>query len=301
MKLKKYRAFQMLEFAAAMVGALPFIVLPRVLSFRVGEVIGDVMFQAMPRRRAIGYKNLNIAFGDELSPQAKTQILRSTFRNLGKSLAEVIHFPRMNKAYLQEKIRIVGQEHYHEARAKGKGVIYLAAHIGNWEMTSHVQSAAGYPMHIVVRPLDNGYLDRVLSRLRTLHGNTVLARGNGLKLIMTALKKKETVGILMDQNTLKSRGIFVDFFGTPACTVPVIPLLALRLEVPVIPAFLVRTGFDTHTLYIHEELEMVRTGDSQKDIAVNTALCNKTIEKVIRQYPDQWFWIHNRWKNQPDT
>lgn len=300
MKLKKYRIFQLLEFMAAMLGALPFIGLPRTLAFRFGEWIGEAMYWLMPRRRAIGFRNLDIAFGDELSVAEKRRILRLTFKNLGKSLAEVLHFPNMSREYLREKVTIIGQEHYLAAKEQGKGVIFLAAHIGNWEMISHAQSAAGYPLNIVVRPLDNPYLDRLVTKRREMFGNTVLARRNGFKYILAALRNKETVGILMDQNTLRSRGIFVDFFSKPACTIPVIALLALRYQVPVLPAFLVRTGFDTHTIYIHEAVDIVRTGDAQQDIETNTARFNQMIEDFIRKYPDQWFWIHNRWKSQPE-
>ncbi len=303
MKLKKYPLVQQLEFAAAMVGALPFFVLPRILAFRLGEWIGDTMYWCMPRRRAIGLKNLTIAFGAELSDQEKTRILRLTFRNLGKSIAELLYYPRMNRAYFQEKTTIIGQEHYLTAKEQDKGVIFLAAHIGNWEMTPQVQSAAGgYPLHVVVRPLDNPYLDRLVTKRREMFGSTMLSRRSGFKEILAVLRKKEAVGILMDQNTLLSRGgIFVDFFGKPACTTPVIALLALRYNVPVLPAFVVRTGFDTHTLYIGPEVEILRTGDTQKDIELNTARCNTVLEDFIRKYPDQWFWIHNRWKIQPDN
>ncbi len=299
MKLKKLRFVQWIEYVVVMALAFPFYLLPHTIAFRLGELVGDFMYRIMSRRRAIGYKNLDIAFGDKLSPQEKQQILRSNFRNLGKSLVEIIHFQKMTKSYLREKVKIVGQENYLAAMDKGKGMIYLTAHFGNWEISSHAQSAAGYPLSIVVRPLDNPYLDEVTTRLRTMYGNKLLARRNGLKQIISALKNKEAVGILMDQNTPRSKGIFVDFFGKPACTVPVIAILTLRYSVPVIPGFIVRTGFDTHTLYLGPEIEIQRTGDAQKDIEVNTANFNKIIEDFIRRYPDQWFWIHNRWKNQP--
>jgi KDO2-lipid IV(A) lauroyltransferase len=301
MKLKKLRVVQWIEYAAAMTLALPFYLLPHSIAFRGGELIGDLLYRILSRRRAIGYKNLNIAFGNELSEEEKQRILKSNFRNLGKSLVEVIHFPKVSKSYLQKKIMILGQENYLAAMSKGKGIIYLTAHFGNWEMSSHAQSAAGHPLSIVVRPLDNPYLDNIVTKLRTIHGNKLLARRKGLKQMISALKNKEAVGILMDQNASRSKGIFVDFFGKPACTVPVIALLALRYEAPVIPGFIVRTGFDTHTLYLGPEIEIQRTGDAQKDIEANTAHFNTIIENFIRRYPDQWFWIHNRWKNQPKS
>ena len=299
MKLKKSRIIQLIEFVAAMAFTLPFYLLPHKLAFRAGEQVGEFMYRIMSRRRQIGYKNLTIAFGNELSDQEKHQILRANFRNLGKALVEVLHFPKMNKSYLREKVTIVGQENYLAAQQKGRGMIYLTAHVGNWEMSSHAQSAAGYPSSIVVRPLDNHFLDKIVSRRRTMYGNKLLARRKGLKQIIAALKQNEGVGILMDQNTKRKQGIFVDFFGKPACTTPVIAMLALRYDVPVIPGFIVRTGFDTHTLHLGPEIAIQKTGDIQKDIEVNTALFNKIIEDFIRQYPDQWFWIHNRWKTQP--
>jgi KDO2-lipid IV(A) lauroyltransferase len=299
MKLKKLRIVQLIEYAAAMVFALPLYLLPHVVAFRVGEWLGELLYWIMRRRKAIGYKSLTIAFGNQLSEQKKQHILRITFRNLGKSVVEELHFPKMSTSYLREKVTVVGQEHYLAAASKGKGIICLNAHIGNWEMSSHAWSAIGCPLNIVVRPLDNQFLDKLVTKLRTMHGNKLLTRRNSLRQIVAALQNKEIVGILMDQNTLRSRGIFVDFFGKPACTIPVIAVLALRYDVPVLPTFIVRTGFDTHTLYIGQKIEIKRTGDSQQDIAINTAAFNRVIEDFIRQHPDQWFWIHNRWKVQP--
>ncbi|GAK50955.1 lipid A biosynthesis acyltransferase [Candidatus Moduliflexus flocculans] len=301
MKLNKFRFVQFLEFAAAMTFAWPLSALPLRLALKIGEIFGIGMYWLLRRRRKLGFRNLTIAFGDTLSEQQKEAILKTTFRNLGKSIVETLHFPTMSKEYLAEHVEIIGLEHYFAAKAKGRGVLCLTGHIGNWEMSSHAHSAAGHPMSIVVRPLDNAYLNRTVERLRTLHGNRLLARGqNGLKQILAALKAREMVGILMDQNTRRSKGIFVDFFGKPACTIPVIPLIALRYDVPVISAFVVRTGFDTHRLLIGAEIEMERTGDMQNDLVINTAKLNRMLEEIIRQYPDQWFWVHNRWKTQPE-
>lgn len=299
--MKRYTSqlVRFLEYVAAMTATCPFRFLPHKMAFRLGELVGDLLYRTMPRRREIGYQNLSIAFGNALSDQEKHQILRTNFRNLGKSLAELLQFPKMTPEYLRDKVTIVGQEHFFRAKQKGRGVIYLTGHVGNWEMSSHAQSARGNSLSIVVRPLDNRYLDQILTRIRTMYGNKLLARRSGLRQIITALKNKEAVGILMDQNALRSRGIFVDFFGKPACTVPVIAILALRYHVPVIPGFIVRTGFDTHTLHLGPEVDIQRTGNTQKDIETNTLRFNGIIEDFIRQYPEQWFWIHNRWKTRP--
>lgn len=299
MKLKNLHIIQLVEYLAIMVVALPLYWMPRRMALWAGEFIGTLMYYLLPRRRQIGFNNLTIAFGDSMSDQERERILRSNFRNLGKSIVEVLHFPKMSRDDVRAKVTIVGQENCVNAMSKGRGMIYLAAHIGNWEMSSFAQSAAGYPANIVVRPLDNRYLNNFMVKVRTMYGHTILARRNGMRDMMAALKRKEAVGILMDQNAKRSQGIFVDFFGKPASTVPVIAILALRYDVPVIPGFIVRTGFDTHTLYFGEKIEIERTGDAKKDIELNTARLNKVLEDFIRQYPDQWFWIHNRWKTQP--
>jgi len=299
-KLNKFRIVQFLEFAAAMSFAWPLSALPLRFALKVGECIGVGMYWLLKRRRELGFRNLTVAFGETLIDQEKEAILKTTFRNLGKSIVETLHFPKMSKEYLAEHVEIIGLEHYLAAKAKGRGVLCLTGHVGNWEMSSHAQSAAGHPLSIVVRPLDNIYLNRKIEHLRTLHGNRLLARGqNGLKQILTELKANKMVGILMDQNTRRSKGIFVDFFGKPACTIPVIALVALRYHAPVISAFIIRTGFDTHRLIISPEIEMERTNDTERDIAANTAKLNRILEEIIRQYPDQWFWVHNRWKTQP--
>jgi Kdo2-lipid IVA lauroyltransferase/acyltransferase len=301
MKLKHLRSFQWLEYAAARLGTLPFAVLPPRMASRVGEGLGMGLYYTLKRRRAIGLKNLDIAFGTSLSAEQKQQILQATFRNLGKMLAEEFLFPTIDQAYLKNKVAIVGLDHYLNARRKGRGVIFLSAHFGNWELIGPPLALNGYPFNVVVRPLDNYYLDRFVFRFRTLHGNTMIDRGGGLKHIIAALKRKETVGIIVDQNTLRSKGIFVNFFGKLACTTPVVALLALRYDVPVIPIFMIRTGFDTHRLEIGAEAEILRSGDMDRDIAVNTERFNQIIETFIRQYPDQWFWVHNRWKTRPES
>ncbi len=300
-KLKQHRIIQFFEFAAAMAVIWPLSRLPRRVAFHLGEMLGLAMYWLLKRRRDLGVRNLTVAFGETLTEQEKRAILKTTFRNLGKSLVEMLHFPRMSNAYFAEHVQMIGLEHYAAAKAKGRGVLCMSGHIGNWEMSGQALSAAGNLCSVVVRPLNNPYLNRLLERLRMLRGNRLLARGqNGLKQILTTLKANDMVVILMDQNTRRSKGIFVDFFGKPACTIPVIALVALRYHVPVIPGFIVRTGFDTHEVRFGAEIEMERTGDTQKDIEINTAKLNRILEDIIRQYPDQWLWGHHRWKTQPE-
>ncbi|PID56201.1 lipid A biosynthesis acyltransferase [candidate division KSB3 bacterium] len=299
MKLKKLKTLQFLEYAAVVIVAAPFYMLPHRIALRAGETIGRLLYYLLPSRRAIGLKNLQVAFGDELSDAGRKAILKTTFKNLGKTLIETLRMPKISREALLEKVEIVGEEYCRAAKDKGRGLVYLTGHLGCWEFSSHAYSAAGYLIHTVMRPLDNPYLNEQICKRRMMFGNPLIYRGNGLRQILAALKKGERVGILMDQNTLRSKGIFVDFFGKAACTTPVIAILALRYNVPVVPGFIIRTGFDRHKLFFGPEIEIERSGNFQKDIAVNTEKFNKIIEDVIRRYPDQWFWIHNRWKTRP--
>ncbi|MCP4400994.1 MAG: lysophospholipid acyltransferase family protein [bacterium] len=299
MKLKNLEIVQFLEYAAVMTLTAPFYLLPHKSALRTGELLGKLTYWLLSSRRDIGRKNLRIAFGDELSDEQREDILRTTFKNFGKSMIETLRMPKVSREELLDRVEIVGEEYCRAAMAKGRGLIYLTGHMGSWEFSSHSYSAAGYLANTVMRPLDNHFLNEAICKRRMMFGNKLIFRGNGLRQILSALKKGERVGILMDQNTLRSKGIFVDFFGKPACTIPVIAIIALRYNVPVVPGFIIRTGFDTHRLSFGPEIEIARSGDIQKDIEVNTTTFNKIIEDVIRKYPDQWFWIHNRWKTQP--
>lgn len=276
-----------------------FYYLPHTLSLKMGEFLGEIFYALSRRRRQIALKNLEIAFGTTYSPSERSAIARSACRNLGKSLIETIRLSKLDKTYLKTKVTLIGLENYLKARDKGRGVIVYTGHFGNWELAAVALAAQGYFATLVVRPLDNPLLDRWASSLRTRFGHTLLTSRKSLRDMMKVLKNKESLAILIDQNTSKEAGVFVDFFGKPACTTPVVALLALKYEAPIVPMFIIRTGLDEHTLYIEKEVPLQRTGDIQRDIQLNTATITQILEDYIRRYPDQWFWVHNRWKTQP--
>lgn len=276
-----------------------FYYLPHTLSLKMGAWLGDLFYALNRRRRQIALKNLEIAFGTTKSPAERSAIARATCQNLGKSLVEIIRFPKLDPTYFQTKVTYVGLENYLNARDKGRGVIYYGSHFGNWELMPTAHAVNGYPTTFVVRSLDNPFLNQWIASLRTRFGNKVLDRREGLRKMLGILKNKESLGIVMDQNTSKKKGIFVNFFGKLACTNPVVALLALKYDTPVLPVFIVRTGLDHHTIYIEKEVELQRTGDFKRDLEVNTAAFNQILETYIRRYPDHWFWVHNRWKTQP--
>lgn len=276
-----------------------FYYLPHTLSLKMGEFLGEIFYALSKQRKQIASKNLEIAFGTMYSPSERSAIARSACRNLGKSLIETLRLSKLDKTYLKTKVTLVGLENYLKARDKGCGVIVYTGHFGNWELLAAALAAQGYFATLVVRPLDNPLLDRWVASLRTRFGHALLTSRKSLKDMIKVLKNKESLGILIDQNTSKEAGVFINFFGKPACTTPVVALLALKYQAPIVPMFMVRTGFDEHTLYIEKEIELQRTGDLQRDIRLNTAIVTQVLEAYIRRYPDQWFWVHNRWKTQP--
>jgi KDO2-lipid IV(A) lauroyltransferase len=265
----------------------------------MGARLGDLFYLLNKHRRQLALKNLEIAFGATHSPAERIAIARAAYRNLGKSIVEIIRFPKLDIAYLKTKITVIGIENLLEAKNKGRGIIYLAAHFGNWELMSLAHAANGYPATIVGRPLDNPFLDRWILSLRTFFGHKTLTTRKSLREMIRAIKNKESLAVLMDQNTTKSAGIFVDFFGRSACTTPVIALLASKYDVPVIPVYIVRNGFDQHTVYFEKEPILQKTDDVDADLKTNTAALTKILETWIRRHPDHWFWIHNRWKTRP--
>jgi KDO2-lipid IV(A) lauroyltransferase len=197
-------------------------------------------------------------------------------------------------------MRAEGLEHYLAARAHGKGVLIVTAHLGAWELSSFYHSLMGHPMSMVARPLDNRRLDRYVNATRCLHGNHVLPKNDFARGLLTAMRRGETVGILMDTNMTPPQGVFVKFFGREACTALGVARVALKTGAAVLPGFMVWEKTERrYILRFGPELVFSRTADAEADIIAATQLCTSTIESWIRRYPDQWLWIHRRWKTRP--
>jgi KDO2-lipid IV(A) lauroyltransferase len=216
-------------------------------------------------------------------------------------LAEVCLFPRYNKENVSEVVVYDGFENFECANKRGKGVLYLTAHLGGWELSAFAHSLCGHPLHVVMRGMDNPYLDRLVQRYRTMHGNSAVDKDNFVRGLLSAMKAGETVGILMDTNMTPPQGVFVDFFGLPACTASGLARIALRTDAAVVPGFTVwDPALGKYRLRFEPALELIRTGDDEADIVANTALFTKVIEDFVRRYPDQWLWVHRRWKTRPE-
>jgi len=273
--------------------------LPRPLSRAAGIVLAHLVYWIHARLRRVGMRNLEIAFPEKTGAERR-RILRGTFTSLGRQLAEFCLFPRYTKENAAQVILYDGFENFEAAQRRGKGVIFLTAHFGCWELSSFFHSLSGHPLCIVVRPLDNPYLDALVDRYRTLHGAKSFGKQDFARGLIAAMRAGESVGILMDQNVMPDAGVFVDFFGKPACTATGPARVALHTGAAVVPGFTVWDAqIGRYRLRFEPALALVRSGDDEADAAANTALFTKVIEEYVRRYPEQWLWVHRRWKTRP--
>jgi KDO2-lipid IV(A) lauroyltransferase len=193
-----------------------------------------------------------------------------------------------------------GFENFERALAFGKGVLFLTAHLGAWELSAFAHSLYGHPLHVVMRSLDNPYLDRMLREYRAMHGNSMLDKDDNVRGLLAAMKAGETAGVLMDTNMTPPQGVFVDFFGIAACTASGVARIALRTAAAVVPGFTIwDSASGRYRLRFDPALDLIRTGNDELDIVANTQLFTKVIEYYVRRYPDQWLWVHRRWKTRP--
>jgi len=289
-----------LEYAAAW----PFIkilgILPRRLSRAFAIGIAQAVYLLHVRLRRVGMRNLALAFPDKSEAERK-RILRAEFTSLGRQLAEVCQFPKYTLNNIEQVVVYDGLENYERAYARGKGVLFLTAHFGGWELSAFAHSLHWHWLHVVMRPMDNLYLDRLIQSYRTMHGNKTVAKDDFVRGLLGAMKAGETVGILMDTNMTPPQGVFVDFFGIPACTASGLARIALRTDAAVVPGFTIWDEvLGKYRLRFDPAVELLRTGDLEADIVANTQKFTKVIEDYVRKYPEQWLWVHRRWKTRPD-
>lgn len=262
--------------------------LPLGFSLAVAQVL-----QALTTRMGQTARD-NLAFAlPTANPDA---IVRGLYRGLGRMLYTVSRFPTRTPANIGEWIEYEGFEHYQAAKARGRGVLFATGHLGNWELSAFAHALLCEPMHVVVRPLDNPRLDDLIKHYRTASGNRILDKQDYLRGILRALAANEAVGILIDQNTLPEHGVFVDFFGRLACTGTTFAKLAHKTGAAVIPGYALWQE-DRRKYILHFDPILEMTGDLTHD----TARLTHHLEGVIRRHPDQWLWLHRRWKTRPPT
>ena len=274
--------------------------LPRPLARGLASTVARACFALLPKLRKTAQFNLRLAFPDWDERQRRA-VLRKMVRNLGWMAAEFARLPKYTKENIEQFVILDGHENFLAGKQRGKGVLYLTGHIGAWELSSFAHALYGFPLHYMARPIDNPRIDAFVNRYRCLSGNRPIFKNESARVMLKILKAQGTVGILADQNTMPQEGVYVDFFGTPACTSTGIARVALHTDAAVVPGYAYwDPGIRKYRLRFEPPVELVRTGDAARDVKENTARFTKIIEGIIREHPEQWVWLHARWKTRPD-
>jgi KDO2-lipid IV(A) lauroyltransferase len=273
--------------------------MPRRLARLFAGAIAWSVYGLLGRLRRVGERNLSMAL-PELSKQERKRILRGVYRHLGWQLVEFCRMPRYTVENTTGWIRTEGLDRYLAAQARGKGVLIVTGHMGAWELSGFYHSLMGHTMSVVIRHLDNRRLDEFVNRNRCLHGNRMIHKDDFGRGLLLAMRSGQTVAILMDTNMTPPQGAFVEFFGRQACTATGLAHVARKTGAAVLPGFMLWEPAERrYVLHFGPELAIPHTEDVAADILAATQLCTQEIESWIRRYPDQWLWIHRRWKTRP--
>lgn len=267
--------------------------LPRNAAYAFARLCTGALDRAVPKLRRAAETNLRFAL-PELSAQERSRLIDGVFASVARLLADFARFPQINVSNVHDVIRYEGLEHYQRAKQKGQGILIATAHLGNWELSAFTHALMTEPMCVMVRPLDNPLIDRLVEERRQLSGNKLILKKDAALSVVRAVKANQPVGILIDQNTTPEEGVFIDFFGVQACAGAAFAKLAARTGAAVVPGFAFWEEAERkYVLRFYPEVEI--TGDA----AADTQRIHSEFERMIREYPDQWLWIHRRWKTRP--
>jgi KDO2-lipid IV(A) lauroyltransferase len=271
--------------------------LPEGFSLWMGRQLGRMAFYLDREHQEVALQNLHLAFGQEKSEREIYDIAKRTFQNLGMMAFEFFWIPGMDVGTFKRRVEIEGLDKALKLLKNKRGILLLLSHFGNWELMGLMSKVIGSPIMVIAKPIKkNRWVDRLINEVRREGGLEVIPTENAGRKVIRALSQNRVVGILIDQRAKRSEGVWADFFGRKAPTTPALAILAMKTGAPVLPVFMVRNGFQRHRLMIKEPLELINTGDVKKDVEANTQLINYTLESMIRQYPDHWFWVHRRWE-----
>jgi KDO2-lipid IV(A) lauroyltransferase len=289
-----------LEYAVLWVVLKGLGVLPRAVARNLAVAVVRILDALLPKLRRTAKVNLKIAF-PEWSDEQREAVIRGMVRNLGWMAAEFARLPKYTRANIEELVVLDGNEHFLQGQRRGKGVLYLTGHIGAWELSSFAHAVYGYPLHYMARRIDNERIDALVNGYRCLPGNRPIFKNESARVMLKILKEAGTIGILADQNTMPGEAVFVDFFGKAASTTTGIARVALHTDAAVVPGYAIwDAGIGKYRLRFEPPVELVRTGDLEKDVWTNTQKFTKAIEEIIRKYPEQWVWVHRRWNTRPE-
>ena len=287
-------------YIVARIIAFPLYLIPLKIGVHLGALFGRITYYILPGERKKAIKHLNIAFGSEKSRQEISKIAKSMFSNLGRNAMEWISSPKIDKKWLIDHIEPTGLENINRAHERGKGVIFLINHFGNWEMMGFFLANIGYAGTSIAKRFYIESFNKLLVRMRADKGVGIVYRDESPKKILRLLKNNGYVAILIDQDVRSVEGVFVDFFGKAAYTPSGLAKVAQKTGAAIVPVFLIRKKNDRFKFVAEKEIDVALSGNEERDTIINTAKCTKAVESYIRKYPDHWVWIHRRWKTRPE-
>src|ERR1700691_4861987 len=288
-----------IEYAATWIGVKSLGLLPRPVARFVGASFAAAAYAfRRPLRRAAMF-NLALAFPDWSETQRKRVIRRMT-QQIGWMAAEFSQFPRYTRFNIEKIVVLDGFENFDAARRRGKGVLFLTGHMSAWELAPFAHALYGYPLHFLVRPITNRRVDHLINGYRCRSGNQPIEKNRSARAMLKVLSDGGTVGVLADHNTALEEGVFADFFGVPASTTSGLARIALRTDAAVVPGFLFwDESLGKYRLRFEPPVELARSGDEEADVRENTQRFTSVIERYVRAHPEQWLWVHKRWKTRP--
>lgn len=269
--------------------------IPRPVARSISNFLGLVWFKIDKRHRTIVLENIKLSLDPSMEDYQVRTVTRQIFKNIAGIIFEIGWAYNLNESEFSRYFIFKGKEHLEEALKKEKGILALTCHMGNWELLCQAVSLLGLKNAILYRKLDFPPLDRFMLEIREQFGTKLIPLKGASRKVDELLAQGQIVGTLLDQNVDWYEGCFVDFFGRPACTNRGVASLVLRTGAPVVPMFISRQG-ERYTIEFLPEVPLVQTGDPTKDLEINTQNYTSAIETMIRKCPDQWLWVHNRWK-----
>lgn len=277
--------------------------LPDRVALAAGRGIGRLFFVLIKGRRRVAIENIAASLPFlERQPGWRggtaEQLARETFENLGCCVVEVCKLYRGKGQGLIDSVEFRGLEHYEAALAKGKGIAFITAHCGNWELMALAFGVRHHEISVVARRQDNPYLNALIEKIRKAYGNGVIYKDGALRSMFAALKKQEIVGLLIDQAVHPDGGVLVDFLGRPAWTIRLPALIGRKSGAPMVPGFIHREG-GKNVVTLYPEYQMSTLEDPELAAAEDTRALTRFIEEYVIQHPTQWYWVHKRWKNSP--
>lgn len=278
-------------------------ILPRRFAISLGLLVARMGYLSLGRLRKVGMRNLEIAFPGSTEAERKKN-LKGAFGSLGRMLGEVSQFPRATPEKLAKLVQFdfdpAEQVVFDAEKAKGRGVILAGPHLGNWEMGVFAYSAIREPLNYLARPMDNPLIEDLVAGIRARFGNRSINKTNSVQAAMEILRNGGILGVLPDVNVQEKDGVFVPFFGIPACTTGGVALLAKRANAMIVPMCTIWDGENGQYRVKHGKIiEPASTGDRHRDMIETTAAMTAAMEEFVRAYPDQWLWIHKRWNTRP--